>query len=59
MLNLLRISSVNGNHIAADNQFLEKRRKGLARFANTLIRHPVLSQEQLVVMFFTVPTVSK
>ncbi|KAL9075046.1 MAG: hypothetical protein Q9157_004161 [Trypethelium eluteriae] len=28
--------SVNGNHIAADNTFLEKRRRGLARFANAL-----------------------
>jgi sorting nexin-8 len=49
---------VNGNHLAADNTFIEKRRRGLARFANALVRHPVLSQEQLVVMFLTVPTVS-
>jgi sorting nexin-8 len=28
------------------------------RFANALVRHPVLSQEQLVIMFLTVPTVS-
>lgn len=28
------------------------------RFANALVRHPVLGQEQLVVMFLTVPTVS-
>lgn len=27
------------------------------RFANALVRHPVLCQEQLVVMFLTVPTV--
>lgn len=27
------------------------------RFTNALVRHPVLSQEQLVVMFLTVPTV--
>ena len=51
------LNAVNGNHIAADNMFLEKRRRGLARFANALVRHPVLSQEQLVVMFLTVPTV--
>lgn len=37
---------------------MEKRRRGLARFLNALVRHPVLSQEQLVVMFLTVPTVS-
>lgn len=49
---------VNGNHLAADNTFIEKRRRGLARFANALVRHPVLSQEQLVIMFLTVPTVS-
>ncbi|KAH7377767.1 sorting nexin mvp1 [Pyrenochaeta sp. MPI-SDFR-AT-0127] len=40
----------------ADASFLEKRRKGLARFTNALVRHPVLNQEQLVVMFLTVPT---
>ncbi|KAB8261566.1 hypothetical protein BDV32DRAFT_38043 [Aspergillus pseudonomiae] len=49
--------SVNGTHLAADsNAFLEKRRRGLVRFTNSLIRHPVLSQEQLVIMFLTVPT---
>ncbi|OXV09513.1 hypothetical protein Egran_02722 [Elaphomyces granulatus] len=49
--------AVNGTHLAADsNSFLEKRRRGLVRFANTLVRHPVLNQEQLVVMFLTVPT---
>lgn len=48
---------INGNHIAADSTFLEKRRRGLARFANSLVRHPVLREEQLVVMFLTVPTV--
>ena len=49
--------AVNGRHIAADNLFIEKRRRGLARFANALVRHPVLREEQLVVMFLTVPTV--
>ncbi|EEQ31112.1 Sorting nexin mvp1 [Microsporum canis] len=49
--------AVNGTHLSADsNSFLDKRRRGLVRFANALVRHPVLSQEQLVVMFFTVPT---
>ncbi|KAI9783258.1 MAG: Sorting nexin mvp1 [Geoglossum umbratile] len=48
--------AVNGNHLSADTAFLEKRRRGLVRFANALVRHPVLSQEQLVVMFLTVPT---
>lgn len=50
--------AINGNHLAADLTFIEKRRKGLARFANALVRHPVLSQEQLVIMFLTVPTVN-
>ena len=49
--------AINGNHIAADQTFIEKRRRGLARFANALVRHPVLREEQLVVMFLTVPTV--
>jgi len=48
---------VNGTPLAADASFLEKRRKGLQRFTNSLVRHPVLNQEQLVVMFLTVPTV--
>ncbi|CRG84149.1 Sorting nexin mvp1 [Talaromyces islandicus] len=48
---------VNGTHLSADStSFLEKRRRGLVRFTNALVRHPVLSQEQLVVMFLTVPT---
>lgn len=50
--------TVNGRHLSADVSFIEKRRRGLVRFVNTLVRHPVLSQEQLVVMFLTVPTVS-
>jgi hypothetical protein len=49
---------VNGTHLSADSSsFLEKRRHGLVRFTNALVRHPVLGQEQLVVMFLTVPTV--
>ncbi|KAI0010214.1 hypothetical protein F4779DRAFT_578563 [Xylariaceae sp. FL0662B] len=48
--------AVNGNHLSNDSAFIEKRRRGLARFLNALIRHPVLGQEQLVIMFLTVPT---
>lgn len=48
---------VNGNHLSNDGAFIEKRRRGLARFLNALARHPILSQEQLVIMFLTVPTV--
>lgn len=49
--------AVNGRHLATnDNNFVEKRRRGLVRFANALVRHPVLGQEELVKMFLTVPT---
>lgn len=51
--------SVNGRHLSADVTFIEKRRRGLVRFVNALVKHPILSQEQLVVMFLTVPTVSQ
>ncbi|KPM36405.1 Sorting nexin mvp1 [Neonectria ditissima] len=47
---------VNGSHLSNDGAFIEKRRRGLARFLNAVVRHPVLSQEQLVIMFLTVPT---
>ncbi|KAI1030276.1 hypothetical protein LB505_004300 [Fusarium chuoi] len=50
---------VNGSHLSNDGAFIEKRRRGLSRFLNALIRHPILNQEQLVVMFLTVPTVSR
>lgn len=39
-----------------DPLFLERRRKGLARFMNQLMKHPKLSLEPLVLMFLTVPT---
>ncbi|KAI0191578.1 hypothetical protein F4808DRAFT_453670 [Astrocystis sublimbata] len=48
--------SVNGNHLSNDGAFIEKRRRGLARFLNAAVRHPILGQEQLVIMFLTVPT---
>ncbi|KAH8653700.1 sorting nexin mvp-1 [Xylariales sp. PMI_506] len=48
--------AVNGNHLSNDGGFIEKRRRGLARFLNAVVRHPILSQEQLVIMFLTVPT---
>lgn len=54
---LLKIIIVNGRHLSSDVAFIEKRRRGLARFTNALVRHPTLNQEQLVVMFLTVPTV--
>ncbi|KAK8035139.1 hypothetical protein PG993_010134 [Apiospora rasikravindrae] len=48
--------AVNGNHLSNDGAFIEKRRRGLSRFLNAVVRHPVLGQEQLVIMFLTVPT---
>ncbi|KAH6670336.1 sorting nexin mvp-1 [Plectosphaerella plurivora] len=48
--------AVNGNHLSNDGAFIEKRRRGLSRFLNALLRHPILGQEQLVIMFLTVPT---
>ncbi|EHK20589.1 uncharacterized protein TRIVIDRAFT_112634, partial [Trichoderma virens Gv29-8] len=48
--------AVNGNHLSNDGAFIEKRRRGLGRFLNAIVRHPVLSLEQLVIMFLTVPT---
>lgn len=39
-----------------DQEFLQRRLKGLCRFINQIMKHPVLSQEQLVLMFLTVPT---
>ncbi|KAL6787121.1 hypothetical protein J3E68DRAFT_440691 [Trichoderma sp. SZMC 28012] len=48
--------AVNGNHLSNDGAFIEKRRRGLGRFLNAIVRHPVLSAEQLVIMFLTVPT---
>ncbi|KAL8961217.1 MAG: hypothetical protein Q9183_005343 [Haloplaca sp. 2 TL-2023] len=48
--------AVNGRHLATDSNFIEKRRRGLVRFANALVHHPILGQEELVKMFLTVPT---
>ncbi|CCH41917.1 Sorting nexin MVP1 [Wickerhamomyces ciferrii] len=40
----------------SDPQFLERRRRGLSRFINQIIKHPILKTESLVLMFLTVPT---
>ncbi|KAL5598705.1 hypothetical protein BROUX41_003382 [Berkeleyomyces rouxiae] len=48
--------ALNGNHLSNDGAFIEKRRRGLARFLNAIVRHPVISLDQLVIMFLTVPT---
>lgn len=46
-----RIGSQN-----ADPLFLERRRKGLVRFINLVVKHPVLSKDDLILTFLTVPT---
>ena len=56
---IIYLTSVNGRHLSSDVTFIEKRRRGLIRFTNALVRHPILCQEQLVVMFLTVPTVGQ
>jgi len=40
--------------VGVDDTFLEKRRKGLARFINFVYRHPVLKDDEVVVQFLTV-----
>ncbi|RLV92763.1 Sorting nexin MVP1 [Spathaspora sp. JA1] len=39
-----------------DSQFLQRRRRGLHRFLNQLVKHPVLGQEPVVQTFLSVPT---
>ncbi|KAK6465953.1 Mvp1 protein [Scheffersomyces coipomensis] len=39
-----------------DSQFLQRRRRGLHRFLNQLVKHPILREEPVVVTFLTVPT---
>lgn len=39
-----------------DSQFLQRRRRGLHRFLNQLVKHPVLRLEPMVVTFLSVPT---
>ena len=45
-------------NIVADDAFLERRLRGLVRFMNALMRHPVLKNDPLVVSFLTEPVVS-
>ncbi|CDS12317.1 hypothetical protein LRAMOSA04512 [Lichtheimia ramosa] len=39
-----------------DSAFLEKRRKGLSRFINAVVRHPVLRNDDVVIKFLTEPS---
>lgn len=40
-----------------DDSFLEKRRKGLLRFINAVVRHPELKRDEVVDRFLTEPSV--
>lgn len=39
-----------------DSQFLQRRRRGLHRFLNQLVKHPVFREEPIVQSFLTVPS---
>lgn len=45
------------HHRLEDSAFLERRRKGLSRFINALVRHPVLRNDEVVTRFLTEPSV--
>lgn len=51
------LNTVNGHYLSAETDFLERRRRGLSRFMNSIVRHPVLRDDDIVVAFITVPTV--
>ncbi|ANB14969.1 Mvp1p [Sugiyamaella lignohabitans] len=48
--------AVDGRYLSSDSYFLERRRRGLSRFINQIIKHPLLRKDKLVVMFLTVDT---
>ncbi|KTW29928.1 uncharacterized protein T551_01872 [Pneumocystis jirovecii RU7] len=48
--------SVNGHYLSVDSAFLERRRRGLSRFINAVVRHPVFRDDPLVIAFLTVPS---
>jgi sorting nexin-8 len=49
--------AVNGHYLSTESDFLERRRRGLVRFMNSIVRHPVFRDDDLVIAFITVPTV--
>jgi sorting nexin-8 len=49
----VRLATVSGVHLAADEGFLERRRRGLQRFINAVVNHPVLRNDNLVNTFLT------
>ncbi|WEJ92769.1 Sorting nexin mvp1 [Yamadazyma tenuis] len=44
------------NGASPDSQFLQRRRRGLYRFLNQIIKHPVLRKDPVVITFLSVPT---
>ncbi|KAI7853201.1 hypothetical protein BDC45DRAFT_511566, partial [Circinella umbellata] len=42
--------------LVGDSAFLEKRRKGLSRYINAVIRHPILRNDDVVIKFLTEPS---
>lgn len=47
---------VDGRYLSSDQLFLERRKRGLTRFINLLVKHPILASEKLVSIFLTVDT---
>lgn len=47
---------MDGKYLSSDDYFLERRRRGLLRFLDQVIKHPLLRKEKFVVMFLTVDT---
>lgn len=47
--------AVQGRHLATDDLFLERRRRGLERFLTYSVNHPVLKQDGLLKTFLTEP----
>ncbi|ODQ68014.1 hypothetical protein NADFUDRAFT_48675 [Nadsonia fulvescens var. elongata DSM 6958] len=45
--------TVDGKYLSADSSFLDRRRKGLTRFLNNLLAHPLLTEDDLVKKFIT------
>lgn len=51
--------AVSGHHAFADQQFLERRRRGLTRYSEAVLNHPVFKIDPVVQTFFTEPSVDK
>ncbi|CAE6421680.1 unnamed protein product [Rhizoctonia solani] len=49
------VPSLPPKRIGPDDQFLEQRRRGLARFLVSILNHPILSQDGLLSTFLTEP----